>query len=566
MGKHMIKKTAILPAFLMVSSILAAQSAFAQAVPSAADPGKVQKSIGTDAAPQSEAPLEEYKRPAYKGKGANTQFRIADVRIEGVTVYAKDQFNSLIAGKKSSTITLAELDAIAGKIEQKYRVDGYVLANAYVNRSSKNASTAVIRVNEGAIADVYFQGEAPTDTLRNLVQTYAEKIKAQSPVRAETLERYLLLINDLPGAQAKAILKPNPKQRGAMDLVVLYSEKPVDASLSSNNRSSRYLGPWQTSAFVAFNNVAGMDERTTFRALVSTPLEKLKYYELTHEEQLGSEGTKLTLSASSVETAPGFTIKNSNYRGNSELFSAKLSHPFLRSRTENFTGNLTFDARSVRNKITVSTPLSNDRIRSVRLGGAYDVADSFKGVNSVTAELSHGLDILGATKEGAANRTNVPGKQDYSKIAGEITRTQLLPMGFSAVLSATGQYAFDALLSSEQFSIGGQGYGNAYDPGEISGDHGVAGKVELRYGQGVGLPYFNSYQVYSSYDQGRVWRIKNAASTKGSESLSSAAIGVRANILPNVSGNVEFALPLTKDLASNRNEDSRLFAGLTIRY
>ena len=52
-------------------------------------------------------------------------------------------------------------------------------------------------------------------------------------------------------------------------------------------------------------------------------------------------------------------------------------------------------------------------------------------------------------------------------------------------VSVRGQYSAVPLLSSEEFSFGGNVSGRGYDPSEISGDQGVAATIELRYS---GLP------------------------------------------------------------------------------
>lgn len=50
--------------------------------------------------------------------------------------------------------------------------------------------------------------------------------------------------------------------------------------------------------------------------------------------------------------------------------------------------------------------------------------------------------------------------------------------GLNPYLAATAQTSFgQSLLSPKQFGVGGSQFGRGYDPSEITGDSGVAGKV-----------------------------------------------------------------------------------------
>src|SRR5690606_33407012 len=118
--------------------------------------------------------------------------------------------------------------------------------------------------------------------------------------------------------------------------------------------------------------------------------------------------------------------------------------------------------------------------RVIRLGGSYDVVDGLDGVNLFDMQLSRGLDFLNASKPGSLlSRTG--GESEFTKIAGDFSRTKALFDGFSLATTASGQYSPDQLLVPEQYLLGGAAFGSAYDPAELSGDYGASAKAELRY-------------------------------------------------------------------------------------
>ncbi len=241
-----------------------------------------------------------------------------------------------------------------------------------------------------------------------------------------------------------------------------------------------------------------------------------------------------------------------------------MTHPFLRTRAQNFTGRFTFDARNVEND-GLGNVLNEDRVRAFRLGGTFDTNDAWNGVNLVDASVSQGVNGLGSTNNGVG-RSRTVGEQSFTKGNFDISRVQNLPRGFSVLTSASGQYTNDALLTSEQYTLGGVGYGQAYDSGELSGDKALAAKVELRYGQAVGEKWLDSYQLYGYYDVGSVYLNKIATGTKDTLSLASVGTGIRTNFTQNLYGYVEVALPVTRKVASRNDNDPHIYFSLTARY
>jgi hemolysin activation/secretion protein len=96
-------------------------------------------------------------------------------------------------------------------------------------------------------------------------------------------------------------------------------------------------------------------------------------------------------------------------------------------------------------------------------------------------------------------------------------------------LAVTGQTFGNRLLTPEQFGVGGSQFGRGYDPSEITGDSGVAGKVELQYNRQHQIKDFVvPTQYYGYWDIGKVWSEKPRF--VGSQSLSSAGVGVHVQV------------------------------------
>jgi len=552
-------------AILSTSASLLAFPALAQVVPGTVAPSRVEQRFETPQEPQQPSgptPEIEVPQTAISGKLAQ-QFTLEHVEVTDMTVYKPGTFDSLFKDKLGQTITLAQAREIARGITARYRSDGYVLSQAVIPNQNLKSGVLHIRVVEGFVDKVYVENDRPISDRRHLIESYAKKINAMRPLNTKTLERYMLLISDLPGVTARAIIRPSPSTFGAADLVIKVSNKVWEGSFTSDNRGNKFIGPYQEQLTLTENSALGLGERTTIRGINTIPESELHFFDVQHEEQLDSEGTKLILLYSNAYTHPGDTLKPLDFIGTSDNYAITLSHPFLRSRAENFTGRITFDAEDTEDDSS-GLRISNDRVRVFRLGGTYDTGDKFGGVDLADFSVSQGVPWFDATEGNDTSRPDA--SRDFTKENLLLSRIQTLPHGFSFLTAGEAQYSPRPLFTSEQLTLGGVGFGQAYDSGELSGDSGIAGRAELRYGQQVGYKYFDSYQLYGYYDIGTVKLDDTPAGTQNQFSLASTGVGVRTNFTPNLYGYLELGVPLTRKIASEDNEDPRVFFSVTGRF
>lgn len=544
------------------------------ALPGAAEPGKIDRGFQAPERPLSDGDGISVPRrdEQHAPEGAEAaRFTLRGVTVEGATVFTAEDFRPLyqdLLGTETSVKTLYDL---ASAITARYTSAGYILSQAIVPQQRIGTDGVVrLQVVEGFVDRVIIDGNVGGPAA--LLRAYGEKISAERPLRLATLERYLLLASDLPGAGASGTLVPSREVPGAADLVFSVTHKMVDGVASLDNRGSRYVGPWQATTGANLNSLLGLYERTSVLA-ATTPFqpEELKYGRVSHEQTLDSEGTKLSVDAGQVTAHPGYLLKESAVRSRSVVVGLGLSHPLIRSRAENLTAHGRLEARNTSTRQQVEEIVSKDAIRALRLGGSYDWASTLAGepgISLISLELSQGANVLGARPSGSDFLSVAKGRSDFFKVTAEASRTQRLSEQFSALAALTGQWTAVPLLSSEQFSVGGSQYGRGYDPAEISGDRGFAGKLELRF-SGPEVDFVRDWQLYGFWDGGRTWLIEPPARQSRTRDLASTGFGLRSNLNDWVALNAELAVPLTHALTSvadDSGKDMRAFLGLVARY
>lgn len=547
-----------------------AVGAWAVTVPRSVDPGQAQKRFAPlDVSPSRDAGIslpgaEEETSPATKAQLAKKIFVLKSVVIEGVTVYTQDELRFAYEDKLGKSISLAEAQDIARNITNFYRKNGYVLSQAVVPEQEVGTGVLKIRVVEGYISHIEIQGEIKSDSERAIIATYGNKIEAARPARIQDIERYMLLMNDLSGATVTGLIRPS-KEFASADLVLTVNKKSYDGGYAIDNRGTKLIGPWQHTLTFGANSLFGRYDRTQVQLMEASADRELLGYEIQHEELVGSEGTKVGVLVSHVHTKPGGSVKSLEIVGDSDLYEAKVSHPFIRSRQQNLVGRAIFDVRDTHTDIFNDVYFSEDRLRVARVGMNYNVVDGWRGNNIVDTQVSKGLNILDASKSGV-DRSNANGASDFTKVTADIARLQSLPYNFSILASASGQYSCNSLLVAEQFAIGGADYGQAYDPSELLGDNGIAAKLEVRYTDVVGMPHFRDYQIFTNYDVGKTWLKDASSDVNDKTAMTSVNAGVRFTIDENFSGSLQGGIPLTKDVTNEGDRDSRVFMSLAAHF
>jgi len=530
----------------------------ADPLPGAVDPGQLEQRFERPPEPRAtpEAIIPESKAQLPPDEAGQIRFQLTAVEIEGATVFTADDFREFYAEFLGREVSLLDIYQVAAKATARYGNAGYVLSRVIVPAQAISNGSVKLRAVEGYIDRVVIVGKPHGRA--DFFDHYGEKLKASRPLHNSVLERYLLLANDLPGTKVQSVLRPSADNTGAATLVLTVGQTPYDGLASLDNRGSKAVGRWQALLGGSANNLLGGADRSTVR-LATTPedTDELHYGMLSHSRVLGQEGTSLELFFSWSESEPGGdTMRLLEVETASRSAGISLAHPVKRSRSGNLTLSSGFVWRDSET-LQLGKKTAEDRVYLLNLGLLYDRADA-TGVNLFSLTLSQGLDLGSAQVETRANA-----EEDFTKLEFHASRTQRLTEDWSATLRVGGQVSGSGLPVSEQFGIGGETFGRAFDPSEWTGDSGAAASLEIS--RRLSITDSIEGRPYVFYDTAMV-RHRHPVDEAKQDSAASAGLGVRLSFPRGFSLALEAAKPLDDREDPEENRDWRYFLRAMARF
>lgn len=335
-----------------------------------------------------------------------------------------------------------------------------------------------------------------------LISSYLQHLTRGEVFNRFDAERYLLLVNDLPGYVVRLSLRSAEGARGEVIGEVTLLRTPVYADASIQNLGSQALGPTGIAFQGQLNDLTGMGDKTTLTAYSTVDFQEQRTVQLAHDFLIGSEGLGFGAQITYAVANPDLGDPSLNVESETLFATAAVDFPFVRAQTRNLRGTLGLDLVDQDVKFN-GLDLSRDRVRVAfaRLSGDWIAPFEGNARYSVqeprwrvagSFELRQGLDLFGATQpcEGPFGCL-APGLVPPSRIDADPFATVLRGSvygefrpfrNFTVALGGRMQHSDSSLLTFEEFSIGNYTVGRGYDPGVAIGDRGGGVQAELRYG------------------------------------------------------------------------------------
>lgn len=487
---------------------------------------------------------------------ASECFVLTSMVIQGVSAYPLAELAPTYDQNLARRIGVADLVQTADAITERYRRDGYFLTRAVVAPGNHSEGAAYIVVYEGYIGAIAVEGSGAA-----LVSPVLQPLKDGRALTIAALDRRLALASDIPGIRLTSRIEPMLDDPSQHRLVVTADLDRVEGGVYADDRGSDAQGPWQVYATASVNSAVADGDRLTVSALtVPESPDELTFAELAYSAPIG-DATRIRASVSGYTTdAPAGSV--GWLSGQSRAASIGVTQALVRSRDASLWGTAGLDVRQVEQTYDQAGRVE-ERLAVARLtlSGRRKAG---QGYVAATAQLSRGLDLFGSTTQPSPSLTRSDATSEFTKATASVSAYQDLGRYVGVYAEASGQYSADPLLASEEFYVGGPSIGRAYNYGELSGDAGMAGVVELRAGWDPRSAAISFAQGYAFFDAAQVVNRSPAGDVR--RDLSSAGFGTRITFRERATLKVELAKPLGPRPYTEADKGWRLFIGLSKEF
>lgn len=529
------------------ASALLSLNALAQ-VPAlrSADPGAIQErqmeeeQRRRDAERQRQKPVTEPLRrdlpePADKVTKPSAQdtvrFPVREIRFTKSEILTAEELNAVAADYRGRDLSLAELRALAAKINDLYRQKGVVTAKAIVPPQDVSSGVVSIRLIEGRLGKIKLEGNQSTDEgyVVNRVGLAPEELMDLS-----RLEAALVRFNRTNDAQLRVELAPG-ERFATTDLRVLVSEPPRhDLRLTADTLGSEATGKERIG--LSYTNRSLLGFRDDF-SLNTTQAQGQDSRSVNYGFPFNYWGGRVNLGHYVDRTAVKHgALVSLNITGKSVASVLSLRQPvYVTASTQ---VDIVAGGKWRRNTTWIDRVFLQRTDTSDRnLGAEFSYADD------VSSWFVSYVRSLGDSKV-ADERTG------FNIDRGSLRYQRDLGNAFSLRGNLAWQSTGNVLLpSSEQFFIGGEGSVRGYQVGVYGGDTGQTLSLELHH------PLFKSGSDGKDFratgfffaDHGRVkpFRAPNSGLDRY-DSLTGVGWGLHAFLGTNAYARLTFGYGLTK--------------------
>jgi hemolysin activation/secretion protein len=403
----------------------------------------------------------------------------------GNTIYSADQLRAATREYIGKELDFEGLNDAATTVRAYYRSRGYFLAQAYLPQQAIRNGIVQIGIIEGRIGQVEVDSKPGLRIADSLLVGIVGTHIQQGQIITETgLERPLLLINDLPGAQVTSEIRPS-RTIGAADIRVNVDQVQdrFNGFVDADNHGNRFTGEYRIGTNLNWNTPLDYGDQATFRGFVTD--EGMWYTRFAYLIPVGYRGTRVGASYSQFDYRLTKDFASLRANGEGEVKSIYAFHPIVRTRNTNFIAQLSYEDKRLVDRVESTGSSETRDISDWKIGAVGDFRDGFLGGGLNAYSFTYTLGDLGIFPGTVAAADLAPtGRKtlgNFRKLNLDGRRLQRLTDNANFLFAFSGQRATKNLASAEKFSLGGPNAVRAYPVGEATADDGLVLSGELRY-------------------------------------------------------------------------------------
>lgn len=496
-----------------------------------------------------------------------SQFMIAEYRIHGAHALGELEIEAAVYSFLGPDRTEQDVQAACAALEKAYHDKGYGAASVqYMHRVGKGG-VIELQVSEGTVERLRVKGAKYFSP--SAVEEGAPSLAEGNVINFDDVSKDIVSLNQVQDRTVTPVLQPG-SEPGTYDIDLNVKDSPpTHASVELNDYRSPNTTPLRMTASVSDSNLwqAGQGAGLSFELAPTSPKDAEVFTGYYLARFPGVEGFSAMLQATKQDSNIS-TLGGSTVAGPGETFELRLNWLLPDGKDwstgkdwENFSHSLylAFDFKHFQQTInttpgasgsasqagTIVTPITYYPITLGYTAFLRGLTDKESTTNVNLGATLHFRGMGSGPNIFDLNRYGADGGFIY--LRGEIDHTANLPGGFQVYGRVQGQVSNQPLVSSEEFSGGGEQTVRGYLESEEVGDDGAFGTLELRSPQIVGLLGKNTHdwRVYVFGDTGELTLIDPLPDQKARFTMTSIGFGSRLLMGDHLSGAFDAGYPLT---------------------
>ncbi|MBC7861083.1 MAG: ShlB/FhaC/HecB family hemolysin secretion/activation protein, partial [Burkholderiaceae bacterium] len=459
------------------------------------------------------------------------QFPIMRFEVEGNHLLAPAAVQAVLQPMTGPARVYGDIQEALDALRLAYRSAGYGTVQVDVPEQELTSGVVRIAVTETALGKIVVSGNAHFDSAN--VQASLPPLRVGQVPNLDALSVAIQLANDNPAKQVEVVLASGDNESEVDAKVAVTDSRPLRGFVMLDNTGSATSGRWRVGAALQHANLFNRDHVATL-AYTSSPDSpdgvKVNLYSLGYRIPLYALGDSLDFiyGSSSVNT-PGVSPTLGGplgLVGKGNVAGARWNH-FLPRRGD-YSSKLVFaiDHKYINSRcsvggVEVSFAPPTPAIASCVPYTTRPLSISYSGQLQGEGEGRATEVNLALARNWATGQayTNVDGRSDrysyltpgnrasrdsFTVLRGGASHFTGLPRDWQMRLAANGQYAFNALLASEQFGMTGAGAVRGFGERALAADNAVIVNAELytpELAAPLGLP--GNLRALLYYDAGR---------------------------------------------------------------
>lgn len=413
-----------------------------------------------------------------EASGATTKFVISGFELTGDNPLGLEESKQILAPFAKSDATLVTLQQATSALEAALNARGFPLHRVSLPAQDLGGKVT-LTVVKFVIGKVIVQGQSHF-TESNILASVPE-LQAGAAPNFTKLAIQTAIANENPGKQMQVSLKESDEV-DKIDVKLLVKEsKPWSLSASLSNTGSDATGQDRFTVVGSHANVLGLDQQ--FSAAYTTSLERIndvKQLGINYRIPLYKLGGVASMSFTKSDVVGGFGSFTSTGAG--QTFGVNYSHYLPPVGGQRSYVSIGFEQKRFNAVQINGVPVAGqmDRQSSPLTVGYSTRVDSDNEAWSYLAQVAANTGS-GGGQQLMAFQAEDPriSRASWRAIRGNINYLRSLSSGWLLAARGQFQYSPDALISGEQFGVGGSVSVRGTGERPMSGDSGLAASLEL---------------------------------------------------------------------------------------